>query len=163
MNWIRQGTTIPTAIVSAASPEDIPVDTDGMEKEAGRRRLRERGIQWKEKYGEKSEDLKKRFEKMLPGSYFRWEGHDYESGHDYYVVVGPAISKRYGKAFFAGNKKLPKEHKKKAYSPSGKYFDSLRGAINHAKEMWGITMPKNAGNYRKQDLMPLDIPRHMKS
>lgn len=131
-------------------------------KLAIKKRLRDRGILWKEAYHEKSEDIKKKFEKILPGSYFRWEGHDYQSGHDYYVVVGPAISRRYGKSFFAGNKKLPKEKKKKAYSPTGKYFSSLAGALRHAKEYWGVSLPPNAGKYMKSDLEPLKIPRHIK-
>lgn len=130
---------------------------------AGRRRIKDRGIKWEETYGEKSKDAKKHFENILPGSYFRWEGYDYESGHPYYVVVGPAMSKRYGKAFFAGIKKMPKDPKKKAYSPSGKYFESLSSALSHASEMWGISYPQNAGQYRKNDLANLDIPKHIKS
>lgn len=130
--------------------------------ESGRRRIRDRGIKWEEYYGEKSRSLKKKFDKILPGSYFRWEGFDHETGHPYYVVVGPAISNRYGKSFFAGVKKMPKDPKKKAYSPSGKYFPALRAALSHASEMWGISFPKNAGSYKKSDLSPIDIPRHMK-
>jgi hypothetical protein len=129
---------------------------------ARRKRLKERGIRWKESYHDRSDDAKRRFEKMLPGSYFRWEGFDYTSGHPYYVVVGPAISKRYGKSFFAGVKKMPNNPKKKAYSPSGKYFPSLKAALSHASEMWGIKYPQNAGNYNKQSLAPLNIPRHVK-
>lgn len=131
--------------------------------EAGRKRLKERGIRWEESYHERSEGAKKHFEKILPGSYFRWEGFDYTTNHPYYVVVGPAISKRYGKSFFAGVKKLPTDPKKKAYSPSGKYFPSLKAAMSHASEMWGIVYPKNAGNWKKSDLQPLDIPRHVKA
>ncbi len=130
---------------------------------AGRRRLKDRHIKWEEHYGKKSKDVKKHFEKELPGSYFRWEGFDHETGHPYYVVVGPAISKRQGKAFFAGVKKLPKDPKKKAYSPSGKYFSALRAALSHAVDMWGVKFPKEAGNYSKDDLQTVDIPRHMKS
>jgi len=129
---------------------------------SGRKRLKDRHIQWKEKYKERSIGLKKKFEKMLPGSYFRWEGFDYTTMHPYYVVVGPANSKKFGKAFFAGNKKLPKDPRKKAYSPSGKYFGSLKEALRHASEMWGVNTPRTAGNYRKKDLIPLDIPSHLK-
>ena len=129
---------------------------------AGRRRLKERGIRWEERYGKKSKDAKVKFEKILPGSYFRWEGFDHESGHPYYVVVGPAISNRYGKSFFAGVKRMPKDPKKKAYSPSGKYFESLRGALSHAVGMWGVPMPKNAGSFHKNDLMGIKIPKHVK-
>lgn len=129
---------------------------------AGRRRIKDRNIGWKEHYGEKSVALKKKLEKILPGGYFRWEGMDYESGHPYYIVVGPAISNRYGKAFFAGIKKMPKNPKQKTYSPSGKYFSSLRSALTHASDMWGISFPKNAANYKKEDLANVDIPKHMK-
>lgn len=129
---------------------------------SGRRRLKDRNIHWKERYGEKSKDMKKKFEKILPGSYFRWEGFDFESGHPYYVVVGPAISKRQGKSFFAGVKRLPKNPKKKAYSPSGKYFTSLKGALSHASNMWGIMFPRNAGNYSYKDIANIDIPKHVK-
>ena len=127
------------------------------------KRIKDRGILWKEHYKEKSENIKKKFEKLLPKSYFRWEGHDYYSGHDYYVVVGPAISRRYGKAFFAGHKKLPKEKSKKAYSPTGEYFPSLMAALRHAKEKWGVKFPQDLlTNYTKQDLAPIEIPRHVK-
>ena len=134
-----------------------------MIKIAGRRRIRDKGIKWIEFYGDKSKEVKKKFEKILPGSYFRWTGKDYEDGVWRYVVVGPAISKREGKAFFAGNKKMPKDPRKKAYSPSGKYFPSLKSAISHAIEMWGVRMPENAGNYVKNDLAGVDIPRRIKS
>lgn len=130
--------------------------------EAGRKRLKERHIRWKESYHDRSESVKNHFEKILPGSYFRWEGFDYTTGHPYYVVVGPSISRRYGKSFFAGVKKLPKSRKKKAYSPSGKYFPTLKAALSHASEMWGIKFPQNIGNWTRQDLLPLNIPRHIK-
>ena len=130
---------------------------------AGRRRLKEKGIKWVENYGQKSEAVKEKFEKILPGSYFRWIGKDYEDNCMRYVVVGPAISKRKGKSFFAGNKKMPRDPKKKAYSPSGKYFPSLRSAISYAIEMWGVRMPNNAGQYTKNDLDSVEIPKHIKS
>ena len=129
---------------------------------ASRKRLKERGIKWEEHYGEKSKDVKKHFEKVLPNSYYRWEGFDYTTGHPYYVVVGPAISERYGKSFFAGVKKMPKERHKKAYSPSGKYFPSLRAALSHASKMWGIRFPQTAGSYIKNDLAGIKIPKHVK-
>ena len=134
----------------------------GIEQTAGRKRIRDRHIRWVETYGEKSEDVKKKFDKMLPGAYFRWEGFDYTTNHPYYVVVGPSVSRRFGKSFFAGIKKMPKERKKKAYSPSGKYFPSLMGALRHASEFWGVTIPKTAQNYQKHDLVNVDIPEHIK-
>lgn len=129
---------------------------------SGRRRIKDRHIHWKEHYGPKSKDIKRKFDKLLPGSYFRWEGFDFESGHPYYVVVGPAISKRQGKSFFAGIKKMPIDRKKKTYSPSGKYFASLKLAISHAHNMWGVGFPRNAQNYSAQDLAGIDIPKHIK-
>ncbi len=130
--------------------------------EAGRRRIKDKGIKWNEDYGEKSEEVKKRFEKLLPGSYFRWVGKDYEDACMRYIVVGPAISKREGKAFFAGNKKMPNNPKKKAFSPSGKYFPTLGSALRYANDMWGVAMPKNAGKYTRADLQNIDIPKHVK-
>ncbi len=129
---------------------------------AGRRRLKDRHIKWEEHYGKKSKDVKKKFEKILPHAYYRWQGFDHESGHPYYVVVGPAVSNRYGKSFFAGVKKMPTDPKKKAYSPSGKYFSSLRSALSHAVDMWGVKFPQDAGSYNKNDLLGIEIPRHMK-
>lgn len=130
--------------------------------EAERKRIKDRGIKWEEHYKQKSKSAKKHFDSILPGSYFRWEGFDTTTGHPYYIVVGPAISERYGKMFFAGIKKMPKDPKKKAYSPTGKYFPSLRSALSHASELWGIRFPQNAGHYTKNDLEPVHIPRHMK-
>lgn len=129
---------------------------------AGRRRLKDRHIRWEEHYGKKSRDIKKHFDKVLPGSYYRWEGFDHETNHPYYVVVGPAMSKRYGKSFFAGVKKMPKDPRKKSYSPSGKYFSSLRSALSHAVDMWGVSFPPEAGNYSKNELLSVDIPKHIK-
>ena len=134
-----------------------------IEVRAGRRRIKEKGIKWDEHYGEKSEDVKKKFDEVLPGSYFRWVGKDYEDACWRYVVVGPAVSKREGKSFFAGNKKMPNDPKKKAYSPSGKYFTSVRAAIAYAIEMWGVRMPEDAGQWTKNDLQAIEIPKHIKS
>lgn len=133
-----------------------------MIKQAGRKRIKDRGIKWEESYHERSKAAKKHFDKLLPGSYFRWEGFDRTTGHPYYVVVGPAISERYGKSFFAGIKKMPKDPRKKAYSPTGKYFSSLRAALSHSSDMWGVKFPQTAGSYTKNELASIDIPRHMK-
>jgi len=130
--------------------------------EQKRKRIKDRGIKWEETYKDKSKSAKKHFDKLLPGSYYRWEGFDHTTGHPYYAVVGPAISERYGKMFFAGIKKMPKDPKKKAYSPTGKYFPALRAALSHASETWGIKFPQTAGSFTKNDLATIDIPRHMK-
>lgn len=128
---------------------------------AGRRRIKDRNIRWHEHYGQKSGDLKRHYEKVLPGSYFRWEGYDYETMHPYYVVVGPSVSQRYGKMFFAGIKKLPNEPKKKTYPPAGKYFSNLSAAMKHAEEYWGVQRPPNMTNYSKTQLMTIHIPKHI--
>jgi len=132
-------------------------------KIASRKRLADRHIGWKQRYREKSKDMKRKFDTILPGSYFRWEGKDYESGHWYYIIVAPSVSERFGKAFFAGQKKLPRNPRKKTYSPSGKYFSTLREALRHAHEYWGTPVPREAGNYSTKNLIPIDIPRHVKS
>jgi hypothetical protein len=130
---------------------------------AGRKPIKDRGILWKEKYHEKSASLKKRFDKDIgPGAYIRWEGHDYTTGHDYYVVVGPTIQKELGKCFFAGVKKLPKDKKKKAYSPYGEYFPNLFGALSYATQKWGVRFPVNQPNYTQANLAIVDIPEHIK-
>jgi len=87
---------------------------------------------------------------------------DYTSGRPYYVVIAPSVSRRFGKAFFAGVKKMPRDPKKKAYAPTGKYFATLAAALRHAKEMWGTPWPDDAAQYNKQDLMAVEIPRHIK-
>lgn len=118
------------------------------------KRIRDRGIIWKEKYTKKSAAFKKRFAKELgPGSYFRFEGHDPTTAHDYYIVVGPGYSKTKGKLFFAGIRRLPGE-----YSPNGEYFRSLRRAMSYAKEMWGIHFPKDFVDYTQEDLVSVRVP-----
>lgn len=130
-----------------------------------RKRIRDRGIDWKEHYGEKSLSLKKRFDSDIgPGSYHRWEGHDYTTDSDYFVVVGPAITKYEQKRFFAGIKKLPpKWERKSVYAPSGKYFSNVNSALSHASTMWGVTFPRDQMNYDVSQLQSVDIPRHVKA
>ena len=70
--------------------------------------IKDRGIHWEEKYGEKSAYHKEEYEKQVgPGSYFRWEGHDGSTSEDYYVVVTPGFSKKKGYHFFAALRKMP--------------------------------------------------------
>lgn len=126
-------------------------------------RIKDRGIKWEETYREKSDDLKVRFAKMIgPGAYYRWEGHDNWTDSDYFVVVGPAVTKNGKKKFFSGIKKLPKDPEKKHFAPSGEYFGNIHAALSHASEKWGIVFPKGQPNYREEILQPLDIPRHVK-
>lgn len=135
-------------------------------KEASRKRIRDRGIKWDESYHERSAPLKKRFNETIgPGSYYRWEGHDYTTNSDYFVVVGPAIQRSGQKSFFAGVKKLPegyKRRKSKTYAPSGKYFTNIMSALSHAVEMWGVSFPHGQQKYDQSNLANIEIPRHMK-
>ncbi len=135
-----------------------------IEKTSGRKRIRERGINWKEMYTEKTKPIKKRFDKSIgDGAYVRWEGHDYETNGDYFVVVGPAISPDGHKSFFAGIKRLPDKYKrKKVYAPSGEYFTNISSALSHAREMWGIPYPPGQTPYSASDLEDVYVPRHMK-
>jgi hypothetical protein len=132
-------------------------------KLAGPKRIKDRGILWREKYHDKSAPLKKRFTKDIgPGSYYRWEGHDYTTSSDYFVVVGPSV-KYDTKLFFAGIKKLPpKEKRKKIYAPYGKYFPTIFAALSHASKMWGVRFPQNQKNYSTKDLENIYIPKHIR-
>lgn len=134
-----------------------------MDKFAGRQRIRDRGIEWKPRYHERSMRLKERFEKDLgPLSYIRWEGHDYTTNSDYFIIVGPSLTKEGRKRFFSGIKKLPDDPEAKVYAPSGEYFTSSVSALSHASEKWGVPFPKGAPNYSEAQLMGIEIPRHVK-
>ena len=135
----------------------------GIIKYSYRKRIKDRGIRWKERYHERSLRLKKRFKKSLgEGSYKRWEGHDYTTNSDYFIVVGPAVTKEFKKRFFAGIKKLPDDPKAKIYAPAGEYFTSSKAALSHASDKWAIPFPKEAPNYTVNDLANIEIPRHVK-
>ncbi len=134
-----------------------------MDKFAGRQRIKDRGIEWKPAYHERSMRLKERFEKDLgPLAYIRWEGHDYTTDSDYFIIVGPSLTKEGRKRFFSGIKKLPDDPKAKVYAPSGEYFTSSVSALSHASEKWGVPFPKGAPNYSEAQLMAIEIPRHVK-
>jgi len=134
-------------------------------KEAGPRRIRDRGINWKEAYPEKSAKLKKRFTEQLgQGAYYRWSGHDYTTNSDYFVVAGPAMTKTLQKRFFAGIKKLPREKAKQKnhYAPSGEYFSTMISALSFCRDRWGVKQPSDRHNYTLDDLARIKIPRHVK-
>ena len=132
-------------------------------KYAGRKRIKDRGIEWKEHYHERSKRLKDKFDEVLgPLAYMRLEGHDYTTDSDYFIVVGPSLTKEGKKRFFAGIKKYPDDPKAKVYAPSGEYFTTSVAAYSHAQEKWGIEFPKGAPNYTVNDLAPIEIPRHVK-
>lgn len=132
-------------------------------KIAGRKRIKDRGINWKEKYHEKSVGLKKKFDSEIGhNAYMRFEGHDYTTNSDYFVVVGPAVTNDLKKRYFAGVKKLPDDPQAKVYAPSGEYFSTVVAAYSHASEKWGIQFPKGVAEYNLSHLANIDIPRHVK-
>lgn len=131
------------------------------------KRIKDRNILWKESYTERTAPLRSRYSKSIgPGSYHRWEGHDYTTNSDYYIVCSPAQTKYGEKAFFAGIKKLPPIEKRdtvKTYSPYGKYFSNIASALTFLKEKYGISWPKNQKNYTVQNLQNVSIPRFVKA
>lgn len=131
-----------------------------------RKRIKDRGISWEEKYHDRSEPLKKRLDKLIgEGVYYRWEGHDYTTNSDYFIVVGPALTSTGQKSFFAGIKKLPPEHEdKKVYAPSGKYFPNILSALSYASKQWGAPFPPDQVNYTASEhLANVKIPRKLKA
>ena len=71
-------------------------------------KLVEKNIKWEEKYTDKTLFLKEQFETVVgKGSYFRFEGHDSDSGDNYYCIIGPAKVHNPRAKFFAGVRKLP--------------------------------------------------------
>lgn len=134
-------------------------------KLAKRKRIKDRGINWEEAYSEKTQKMKDRFERDLgEGSYRRWEGHDYSTNGDYFVVVSPALTANGDKMFFSGIKRLPPEFtEKKVYAPSGEYFPTISGALSHASDKWGVPFPHDQIRYTREDLEPIKISRHVKA
>ena len=122
-----------------------------MIKIAGKR-IKDRHINWQEHYSERTEPLRDRYWSELgTGSYRRWEGHDYTTNSDYYVVCSPAQTKYGEKSYFAGIKKLPPASVRettKVYSPYGKY---------------GVPWPKDQVNYMSAQLQNIEIPRFVKA
>ncbi len=132
-------------------------------KFAGRKRIKDRGIKWEPHYKKRSKRLKEKFDEILgPMSYMRWEGHDYTTNSNYFVVMGPSLTKEGKKRFFAGIKKLPDDPGKKVYAPSGEYFTTSHGALSYVSDKWGVPYPREAPRYTVQDLIPIKIPRHVK-
>lgn len=135
----------------------------GPKAPGGKKRIKDRGIKWIEHYGEKSDDLKKRFDEMIgPGAYMRWVGHDYTTDGDYFIVVGPAITIDEKKRWFAGIKRFPDDPNKTIYAPTGEYFSSSQAAFSHANVKWGVPFPKGLPNYPESILQNMKIPRHVK-
>lgn len=131
------------------------------------KRIRDRNISWEEKFSERTAPLHDRYEEDIgPGSYHRWEGHDYTTNSDYYVVCSPARTKTLDKMFFAGIKKLPPIYKRattKVYSPYGKYFQNIASALTYLNQKYNIPYPQNQFNYTILHLQDVDIPRTVKA
>jgi len=130
------------------------------------KRIKDRNIRWEEAYTERTKPLKERYsEKIGAGSFYRWEGHDYTTNSDYYVIVSPARTKELKKKYFAGIKKLPFDYKKestKVYSPYGEYFNTIKSALSFVRERYGVTFPAGQTAYSVEHLLEVDIPRHVK-
>ena len=117
-----------------------------MKKEA-REKLKEKNIQWKQVYTDKTRYLKEQFEDVVgPGSYFRFEG-EANDGDRYYCIIGPAKVHDPRAKFFAGVRKLPA-----TYSAGGKYFDSMDAAASYALETWGVSTPRELKPYTSAQL-----------
>lgn len=126
------------------------------------KKIKDRGINWKEAYHEKSAKLKARFDKTVgPMAYLRWQGHDPVTNSDYYVVVGPSVQDG-EKMFFAGIRKLPRDPNAKVYSPYGDYFPTIKGAMAYANKKWGVPFPQGLPEYSKDTLATVDIPEHIR-
>ena len=111
-------------------------------------KLANRPIVWKEAYTKKTLFLKKQFHDIIgPGSYFRYEGHDSDTGDNYFVVVGPAKVHSPKSEYFAGVRKLPAN-----YAAGGKYFHDMKEAAEYANETWGIPIPSSMRYYDSSDL-----------
>lgn len=131
------------------------------------KRIRDRNINWEETYTERTQPLKDRYDSQIgPGAYYRWQGHDYTTNSDYYVVCSPARTKDLKKRFFAGIKKLPpnwRQFEAKVYSPYGKYFDNISSALSFLSDKYRIPYPKNQFNYNLNNLANVKIPRTVKA
>ncbi|MBC8308020.1 MAG: hypothetical protein H8E55_71215 [Pelagibacterales bacterium] len=130
------------------------------------KRIKDRNIRWEEHYTERTQPLKDRYHESIGvGSYYRWEGHDYTTDSDYYVIVSPAKTKELKKRFFAGIKKLPPIYKRdtaKVYSPYGEYFTTIKSALSFVSDRYGVRFPKGQLSYTIEHLEGIKIPRHVK-
>ena len=111
-------------------------------------KLVEKNIRWQEGYTDKTSFLRKQFNEVVgPGSYFRYEGKDIDTGSEYYCILSPAKIHNPIAKFFAGVRKLPA-----TYSAGGKYFDSLNSAAQYAHDTWGVPIPKEMRPYTSASL-----------
>lgn len=108
-----------------------------------RTKLADRNMVWKEAYTPRSLFLKKQFYDIVgPGSYFRFEGRDSDSGDEYYIVVSPAKIHSPNEQFFAGVRKLPAD-----YAAGGVYFSDMKEAMEYATNTWGVAQPSDMRYY----------------
>ena len=111
-------------------------------------KLVDKNIRWKEGYTDKTSFLRKQFNEIVgPGSYFRYEGEDIDTGAEYYCILSPAKIHNPIAKFFAGVRKLPA-----TYSAGGKYFDSLSSAAQYAHDTWGVPIPNEMRTYTSASL-----------
>ena len=123
------------------------MDQKGMIVEA-KTKLADRNVVWKEAYTPRSLFLKKQFYDIIgPGSYFRFEGRDTDSGDEYYIVVGPAKIHSPKEQFFAGVRKMPAD-----YAAGGLYFHDMKEAMEYATNTWGVTTPRDMRYYDTSDI-----------
>lgn len=116
-----------------------------------KKKLAELPITWKEAYTDRTSFLREQFEDVIgPGSYFRWEGRNSETGDEYYVVVSPANIRKPKAMFFAGVRKLPSD-----YAAYGEEFSEIKEAVKYAAETWGTPIPANMRHYDSSDLKGL--------
>lgn len=131
------------------------------------KRIKDRNISWKEAYSERTAPLRDRyFSEIGVGAYRRWEGHDFTTNSDYYIVCSPAQTKYGQKQFFAGIKKLPPlavRDTANIYSPYGKYFSNIASALGFLKDKYGVLWPKDQINYSADQLQNIEIPRFVKA
>ncbi len=113
-----------------------------------REKLKEKNIDWKQEYTEKTSFLKKMYETVVgKGSYFRFEGEAAVDGSQYYCIIGPAKIHHPKAKFFAGVRKLPA-----TYAAGGKYFDSMDSAAAYARDTWGVSTPSELKPYTSASL-----------
>ena len=67
-------------------------------------------------------------------------------------MLGPSESKKLGKSFFAGIRKLPAN-----YAANGEYFATMRQAARYANDLWAVSIPRGMGNYSSKDLVNVDL------
>jgi hypothetical protein len=126
------------------------------------KKIKDRGIHWLESYHDKSETLKKKLDAAIgPNAYLRFSGHDVTTNSDYFIVIGPSVEGNQ-KLFFAGIQKMPRDDKKKVYSPYGEYFSTIKGAMAYAQKKWGLPFKQGIPDYSADILVSIDLPEHIK-